>query len=86
MVELTLGTPEPPTPGEVARWRAAGVADALLERLGKARTCYVLRTSAGRNAISEELQHQLWLLIGVLTEGLCVDEAEGRIIDGAEEP
>lgn len=84
LVELSAHQPAAPTHEELHEWHRVGVQDSLLQRLQKARTCFVVRTSANRNELSAELQRQLWLLLGVLTDGVCVDDAEGEVIDAAE--
>jgi hypothetical protein len=65
--------------------RKAGVSPSHIERIQAAKMRYVVGTSASRNALSLELQHDVWLLIGVLTDGLCEDPQGGEFIDAAEE-
>lgn len=85
IVELNAEHPYTPDPEEVAEWQRLGVARGYLQRVRKARTRYTMRTNASRNDLSAELQIQLWLLVGVLTDGLCEDPEQGQFIDPTEE-
>jgi hypothetical protein len=85
IVELDAEHPYTPDPGEVADLERAGIARGYLQRVQTARTRYTMRTNASRNDLSAELQTQLWLLVGVLTDGLCEDPEEGQFIDPADE-
>ena len=85
IVELDAEHPYTPDPEELAEWERLGVARRYLQRVRTARIRYSVRTNASRNDLSAELQTQLWLLVGVLTDGLCEDPEQGQFIDPAED-
>ena len=65
---------------KLEKLRTAGASQSHIERIQAAKMRYVVGTSASRNALSLELQHDVWLLIGVLTDGLCEDPQKGEFI------
>jgi hypothetical protein len=81
LVELRAEHPYAADPGDLADWKRAGLPEGQLRRVRAARTRYTLRTAASRNELSAELQTQLWLLIGVLTGGLCEDPEQAEFVD-----
>jgi hypothetical protein len=85
VVELFAESPFAPDPEELAELKVVGLREDHLERVRKARVRYTVRTNASRNDLSAELQKQLWVVVGVLTDGLCEDPQEGEFIDASEE-
>ncbi|HET7039291.1 MAG TPA: hypothetical protein VFH97_05345 [Gemmatimonadales bacterium] len=81
LVELRAEYPYAADPDDLVAWERAGVPGRHLRRVRAARVRYTLSTSASRNDLSEALQAQLWLLIGVLTDGLCEDPEQPEFVD-----
>lgn len=84
LVDLRVDSPFTPDPDELSELEGHGLDLGYLQRLRQARTRYTLTTNASRNDLSEELQTQLWMLLGVLTDGLCEDPQEGSFVDAAD--
>jgi hypothetical protein len=84
LVDLRAESPFTPDSEELSELERHGIDSGHLQRLREARTRYTLTTNASRNDLSEELQTHLWILLGVLTDGLCEDPQEGRFVDAAE--
>ena len=84
LVQLSVEKPLAPDEEELRDLEEHGVDPGHLLRLREASTRYTLTTSASRNELSEELQTHVWVLLGVLTDGLCEDPQEGRFISAAD--
>lgn len=84
LVDLSVESPFAPDLEELKELEEHGIDPRHMQQLREARTRYTLTTNASRNDLSEELQTHLWVLIGVLTDGLCEDPQEGRFITAAD--
>ena len=66
LIDLRAESPFTPDSEELRALAQHGIDPGHLDRLRQARTRYTLTTTASRNDLSEELQTQLWILLGVL--------------------
>ena len=85
LVELDVESPFDADAETVASWKSADASPEQLKRLRSAAVRYIIRTNALRNDLSEEFQSALWLLIGVIVDGICEDPENGELVDAAEE-
>ena len=84
-VELQIDNPYSADKEDISSWEGMGIAAGLLTRMRRARSRYTFRTAASRNDLSSELQTNLWVLLGVLTNGVCEDPQEGEIVDASKD-
>lgn len=60
--------------------RISKATDKVIDRVSRSDLQYTLRTAAGRNALSLQLQEEIWRSLGSLTEGVLENPQTGKLL------